>query len=322
MGRGGACDNRRVNEPGTRPRVAHPYLLLALPPLFWACNWIAGRALASEMPPMAMTFLRWLFALSILTPFAWPHVRRDWRIARAHWKPMLVLGAFGIGTHNALAYLGLNYTTATNGVILNSFIPVMIIALSWLFLRERLSALQLAGVGVSLTGVLAILTRGNPELLASFRLNKGDLLVISSMMMWSIYTIGLRWRPAGLHMLTFLFVLIVVGIACVFPFFLVEYTWYRRMTPSAANFAALAALGIFPSLLGYIFWNRGVQQLGASVAGLFAHLMPVFGVALAWVFLGERIALFHVAGIALILTGIWITSRLGRRPAPIPAGTD
>lgn len=129
-----ACDNRRVNAPPTTPRGAHPYLLLALAPLFWACNWIVGRGLASDIPPMAMTFFRWLFALAMLAPFAWPHVRREWPLVKASWKTMFVLGAIGVGTHNALAYLGLNYTTAMNGVILNSFIPVMIIAFAWLFL--------------------------------------------------------------------------------------------------------------------------------------------------------------------------------------------
>jgi len=108
---------------------------------------------------MAMTFFRWFFALLILAPFAWPHVRRDWPVVRRYWRTLLFLGAIGIGSHNALAYLGLNYTTATNGLILNSFIPVMIIALSWIFLREPLSPLQLTGVLVSLTGVLAILSQ-------------------------------------------------------------------------------------------------------------------------------------------------------------------
>ena len=247
---------------------------------------------------------------------------REWPVVRAHWKTMLFLGAIGVGTHNALAYLGLNYTTATNGVILNSFIPVMIIALSWLFLRERLTGVQLAGVGVSLAGVLAILSGGSLEALASFRLNAGDLLVILSMAMWSTYTICLRWRPAGLDMLTFLFVLSVVGELCVLPFFLGELAFGRRMVVSLPNLAALAFVALFSSVLAYIFWNRGVEQVGANVAGLFVHLMPVFGVVLAWIFLGERLAPFHVAGIALILTGIWITSRLGRRPAPAPAGTD
>jgi drug/metabolite transporter (DMT)-like permease len=108
----------------------------------------------------------------------------------------------------------------------------------------------------------------------------------------------------------------------VLPFFVAEFTLGRRMVVTATNLAALVAIALFSSLLAYIFWNRGVEQVGASVAGLFVHLMPVFGVVLAWIFLGERLALFHVAGIALILTGIGIMSWLGRRPAPAPAGTD
>ena len=271
---------------------------------------------------MTMTFLRWLFAIAMLAPFALPHVRREWPLVRRNWKPMLLLGAIGVGTHNVLAYLGLNYTTATNGVILNSFIPVMIVTLSWVFLRERLSAIQLAGVGVSLAGVLTILSRGSIDALLGFRLNHGDLLVIMSMAMWSIYTIGLRWRPRGLHMLTFLFVLMLVGDLAVLPLFLAEYAWGRHMTATLENFAAIFAVALFSSVLAYIFWNRGVEMVGASVAGLFVHLMPVFGVLLAWLVLDEKLATFHVAGIALILAGIVLTSRYGRRPVPLPAGTD
>ena len=305
-----------------RSRSASPYLLLTLTPLFWAGNWIVGRGLAADIPPMAMTFLRWLFAIVILAPFAWPRARRDWPVIRANWKSLLFLGAIGVGTHNALAYLGLNYTTATNGVILNSFIPVMIIGFSWLFLRERLAPLQLAGVCISLAGVLVILSQGSLAALASFRLNGGDLLVILSMALWSAYTICLRWRPPGLDMLSFLLVLMVVGDLCVLPLFLGELAFGRRMNVTLANVAALVSVALFSSVLAYIFWNRGVEQVGASVAGLFVHLMPAFGIVLAWVFLGERLAPFHVAGIALILTGIGITSLLGRRPVPAPLGTD
>lgn len=308
--------------PDRTPRSVSPFLLLTLTPLFWSCNWIVGRGLHDDIPPMAMTFFRWLFALVILAPFALPHVRRDWPILRRRWKTMLLLGAVGVGTHNALAYLGLNYTTATNGVILNSFIPVMIIALSWVFLRDRLTPVQLCGVAVSLGGVLAILSQGSLATLAEFRLNQGDLLVILSMAMWSIYTIGLRWRPPGLHMLTFLFTLMVIGDLVVLPLFAAELAFGRHMAVTPGNVAAIVSVALFSSVLAYIFWNQGVEQVGASVAGLFVHLMPVFGILLAWIFLGERLAPYHVAGIALILSGIGITSRLGRRPAPMPAGTD
>jgi drug/metabolite transporter (DMT)-like permease len=298
-----------------------PYLLLTLTPLFWACNWIIGRGLATDVPPMAMTFLRWLFAIAMLAPFAWPHARRDWPLVRRNWKVLIPLGAIGIGTHNALAYLGLNYTTATNGVILNSFIPVMIVAFSWMFLRERLTALQLAGVATSLVGVLSILSGGSVEALAAFRLNGGDLLIILSMAMWAAYTIGLRWRPSGLHPLTFLFVVACIGELAVLPLFAAEFAFGRRMQLTVDNIALLAAVGLFSSVLAYIFWNRGVDAVGPSVAGLFVHLMPAFGIVLAWLFLGERLELFHVAGIALIIGGIAITSRYGRRP-PIAAAVD
>jgi drug/metabolite transporter (DMT)-like permease len=302
------------------PRSASPYLLLTLTPFFWSCNWIIGRALHEDIPPMGMTFFRWLFALLILAPFALPPLKRDWPLIRANLKTMLLLGAIGVGSHNALAYLGLNYTTATNGVILNSCIPVMIIAMAWIFFRERLAPLQLAGVAISLCGVLAILSQGSLEVLAAFRLNRGDLLVILSMAMWSLYTILLRRRPPGLNMLSFLFVLAVVGDLVVLPFWIGEMAlgWYIAWTP--ATLAALLSVALFSSVLAYIFWNRGVEAVGAQVAGLFIHLMPVFGVILAWLFLDERLQVHHVAGIALILTGIALTTRRGRAVAP--AGTD
>ena len=145
--RGGACDNRRVPSHRATAAIAglNPYLLLTLTPFFWSCNWIVGRGAGQRHPADGDD----LPALVLRDPD--PRAVRDRRTSgatgrslRRHWKILAFLGVIGVGTHNALAYLGLNYTTATNGVILNSFIPVMIITLSWLFLRERLASLQLA----------------------------------------------------------------------------------------------------------------------------------------------------------------------------------
>jgi drug/metabolite transporter (DMT)-like permease len=292
-------------------RGASPYLLLTLAPFFWACNWIVGRGFHEEVPPMAMTFFRWFFASLILAPFAWPHVVRDWPRIRANWRILVLLGAVGICAHNALAYVGLNYTTATNGVILNSFIPVMIVAISWVFLRERLAPVQLAGVAISLAGVLTILSDGSLATLLAFRLNGGDLLVILSMAMWSVYTIALRWSPEGLHITSFLLVIAVIGVLFVLPLWAVELAAGHRVNWSWQFVGAMLGVALFSSVLAYLFWNRGVVEVGANVAGLFVHLMPVFGIVLAWAFLGERLALFHVVAIALILAGIYVTSRYG-----------
>jgi drug/metabolite transporter (DMT)-like permease len=309
-----------VSSARSAPRSASPYLLLTLTPFFWACNWIVGRGLYTQIPPMAMTFYRWLFAILILAPFALPHVRREWSVVRRNRRTLLLLGVVGVGTHNALTYLGLNYTTAINGVMLNSFIPVMIIALSWIFLRQRLSALQLAGVAVSLCGVLALLSGGKIETLASLSLNRGDVLILTAMLMWSVYTIGLRWRPAGLSTLTFLFVIACIGDLAVLPLYLGEMALGVRTTFTLWSLAAMFAVALFSSVLAYIFWNRGVEQVGANVAGLFVHLMPVFGTILAWLVLDEHLQQYHVAGIALILTGIYVTSRAA--PPPVPAAPE
>jgi drug/metabolite transporter (DMT)-like permease len=300
--------------------LASPYLLLTLTPFFWSCNWIIGRALHEDMPPMALTFFRWLLASLVLTPFVVSKLARDWPTIRAHWRTMALLGSIGIALHNAIAYIGLNYTTATNGVVLNSFIPVMIIAMAWAFFGERLTRVQLLGVAVSLVGVLAILSGGSLATLARFRLNAGDLCVILAMAMWSLYTVLLRRRPLGLDRLSFLFVLAIVGVVIMLPLWLGETLLIRSPVWSARAFAALIGVAIFSSVLAYIFWNRGVELLGPAVAGLFVHLMPVFGALLAWLFLGERLEAYHLAGMALILTGIAVTSRAGR--AVVPAGTD
>jgi drug/metabolite transporter (DMT)-like permease len=144
------------------------------------------------------------------------------------------------------------------------------------------------------------------------------LFVIASMLLWAIYTIGLRWKPTGLHPLTFLFVIASVGDTGVLPVYLSEMAMGSIMAFTLVNVLALLGVALFSSVLAYIFWNRGVEQVGASVAGLFVHLMPVFGTILAWVFLGERLHAYHALGIAFILTGIYATSRGAVRAIAVP----
>ena len=293
--------------------------LLTLAPLFWSVNWVVGRGLADHVPPLAMTFYRWLFAIVILAPFALRQVIRERALIARHWKSLATLGITGVGIHNALAYLGLHSTTATNGVILNSFIPILIVAMSWAALGERLSRMQLAGVLVSLAGVLTILSKGSLAAIVGLRFNGGDLLVVLSMAMWAAYTIGLRFRPPGMGMLSFLFVIACIGDLSVLPLYAAESALGDPMVWTWQVALAIAGVALLSSVLAYVFWNRGVEALGAGVAGLFVHLMPAFGVLLAWLALGERLARYHVAGIALILAGIVATSRVapgyaGARP--------
>ena len=303
-----------------RPAGFHapPYLLLSLTALFWSLNWVIGRAIAGHVTPFALAFIRWVVAVAVMMPFAWGDIRAHWPVIRREWRVMIWLAFWGTGLHNVFAYAGLQYTTATNGVILTSSVPVMIIVLAWLVYRETITRVQMLGVLISLGGVLAILTRGDLSVLAQLSLNKGDVIILVGMFFWAAYTVFLRHKPMDLSGLALLAACGAIGIVLMLPFFLAEMLFMGgriELTPATA--AAMVYVGIFPTFVGYVFWNRGVAEVGSNVAGIFMHLMPVFGSLLAWMFLGEHIRPFHIAGIALILAGIALTTR-GRRAVPEP----
>lgn len=289
--------------------LTSPYLLLSLASLAWAGNWVVGRAMREDMPPVAMGFWRWLLAFLILLPFAAPELRRKWPVVRANLATLTWLGVLGAIAFNTLIYYGLQYTVVTNGVLFNSITPVIIVLASWGLFRERLSALQMLGVALSLCGVLAIVARGDLQVLAGFQFNRGDIWLIAAMFLWAMYTIVLRKRPAELSAIAFLAAMLMLSLPFLLPVYLWELALRGGFEVTVATASALAYYGTIPSIVAYLFWNRGVAQVGASKAGLFVHLMPVFGAVLSVVFLGERLYGYHFAGAALIFGGIWLTTR-------------
>lgn len=290
-------------------RSPSPYLLLSLTSLFWAANWVVGRAMRNDMPPVAMGFWRWAIALLILLPYAAPELKRKWHVVRANWLTLTLLGLLGAVAFNTLIYVGLQYTAATNGVLFNSITPILIILMSWAVTRERISRLQACGVLLSLTGVLAIVARGDPASLAAFQFNRGDLWLITAMVLWAMYTIVLRRRPPELSAVGFLAAMLLLGLPFLLPVYLWELAERGAFALTPATGAALAYYGTIPSIVAYLFWNRGVAQVGPNKAGLFVHLMPLFGALLAVIFLGERLHAYHYAGAVLIFSGIWLTTR-------------
>lgn len=287
--------------------LTHPYLLLILTVLFWSGNMVVGRALRDAVPPMSLALARWMLAFLLTLPFAWPHRHTLRGLSRAKWGVLLVLGVLGIGAYNTLAYLALVHTTATNAALLNSFIPIAIIAITW-FMGHRATLVESIGVAISFGGVMTIVGRGDPAVLAGLSLNVGDLWMLGAVLSWALYTIGLRWRPAGLHPMALLAVLTMIGLVVLVPLAGWELSQGAQLHLSAASLAGVAYTGIFPAFLGYVFYNRAVGEVGASRGGLFIHLMPAFSTILATVFLGEIPRTYHFLGIALILSGIWLTT--------------
>jgi drug/metabolite transporter (DMT)-like permease len=299
-------DHARILRAPLKPG---PYLLLTLAALFWSGNWIAGRMLAGLVPPAALTFWRWAIALALIAPVVGPRLWRQRLVLARHWKAIAGLGLLGGGLHNVLQYWGLEHTTATNGAILNSLTPVLIIVLGALVLRDPFPARAAAGAAVSLAGVLALITQLDLHSMATLRFNPGDLLVIASLVMLAGYTLGLRWRPAGLDALSFLACFALVAEIPVGVAYAAEHAGGARMVLNATSVLGLAYVAVFPALLAYHFWNLGVAAIGAPRAGVFMHLMPIFGSLLGIAFLGERFGSHHAIGMALIVAGVTIASR-------------
>jgi drug/metabolite transporter (DMT)-like permease len=290
-------------------RFTNPYLLLTLTALFWSGNMVLGRGIRADVPPMALAFWRWLIAFLLVLPLALPHLKAQWPRLKAGWKPIFILGLLGVGGYNTFAYVALQYTVATNAVLLNSFIPVATIAISWAFLGKHLRGQEGLGVLLSLIGALTIVARGDLQVLAHLNLNIGDVWMLGAVLIWAIYTVGLAWRPAGVHPMLMLAAFTAIGLIALFPAYLWEMASGRHINLHAGSLAALAYVGIFPSFVGYIFYNRGVAEVGANKASLFIHLMPVFGTLLSAVFLGEIPFWYHYLGIGLIFAGIWLTMK-------------
>ena len=294
-------------------KFRNPYLLLTLTALFWSGNMVVGRAIRADVPPFSLAFWRWAIALALTLPLALPHLRAQWPQLKRAWRSVVALGLLGIGGYNTFAYIGLQYTGATNALLLNSFIPVATIALSWAFLGKRLHGVEWLGVLTSLIGVTTIVARGELATFAALAPNVGDLWMLAAVFVWAFYTIGLRWRPSGVDPMLMLAAFTVVGLIVLAPFYAWEIAQGRLIHASPKALAGIAYTGTLPAFVGYIFYNRAVGEVGASKASLFIHLMPVFGTLLAALFLGEVPQPFHLVGIALIFVGITLTTAFKRR---------
>lgn len=292
-------------------------LLLVLTNLFWAGSMVIGRAVHELVPPVALAFWRWLIALILVLPFAWPQLRRDWPVLCRQWPLMLVLGTSGIGAYNTITYFGLQTTTALNALLMQSATPLAILLSSFLLFRERPSHRQSFAVFISLVGVAVIAGQGSLQMLLHLSLNRGDVFILLGIAIYAIYAALLRRRPA-VHPLSFLAATFAIGTANLLPFYVWERMSGAVLHPTPGALLAILFLGVFPAFIAYLFFNRGVELIGANRAGQFIHLIPVFGSLLAVVALGESFHAYHLAGILLIAAGIMLATI--RAAAPSVAG--
>jgi drug/metabolite transporter (DMT)-like permease len=280
---------------------------MLLPGLFWAGNAIVARSVAGEIPPVALAFWRWAVGAALILPFAWPHLKRDCPIMLGRWPLMLALSALGIAVFNTCLYIAAHTTTAVNIVMLQSSMPVFIVAASFMLFRETVTLRQGVGFAMSLLGALTLISHGDPGVFARLDFKPGDLWMLVAVVSYALYTAMLRLRP-DVHGLSFIFATFLIGAILLIPIYAWE-TWSGHPLPlTAKSMLAIGYVAIFASILAYISFNRVVELVGANTAGLVAHLVPVFGTILAVLLLDETLHTYNGVGIALIGLGVWLAT--------------
>lgn len=289
-----------------------PYLLLTLTVLFWSGNFILARGIRELIPPVSLNLWRWVGALALLAPFGLPRLGRQRQLFRRHWKMVLLLSIPSITIFNAFIYHALQTTTATNTALVNAMIPILIALTAWPILGERLSLRQGFGVLISFLGLVFIVTRGEPMVLKSLTLSTGDLWTLGAGVAWALYSVLLRKRPREMDPVAFLTLLIIFGILVSLPWYVWELHTKGGFGLSPVTLASLGYVALFPSVLSFIFWNNGIEKVGANRTGIFMHLIPVFSIIMAVLFLEERLRPYHLLGMLLIFSGIALTTMGGK----------
>ena len=287
---------------------ASPTLIFLVPPVLWSGNILLARGLNDVLPPVGLAFWRWSLALVILLPFAARAGRDQHRLLLRHWRLVLACGAFGIAGYNALAYVALQSVPAINLTVVNSAIPVLIPLFAFAIAGERPKGRQVAGIGVSMIGVLWIVARGSPAALIDLSVSRGDLWVLASIVNWAIYTVILRYRPAGIDVLVFLVGTMVAGLLALAPFWLWEMARGVTMPLTGQTVASVIYVALFASIASFLCWSRGIVLIGSTATGLSIHLIPVIVGALGFLILGEPVLPFHLVGAAFIAAGLLVAT--------------
>lgn len=293
----------------TRTPFDATYVALTLTALLWSSNFVIGRAVHETVTPATMNFLRWAIALLVLVPVTLPELHRHRAVLLRHWKLIGLLGLTGIAAFQTLCYVALAQTTALNTILLLSLAPLAIVALSWLALGERISRRQAAGMILSLGGAVVLILHGDAAALVGLRFNAGDLWMLLAVGLWAIYSVVLKGRPAEVPPLALLTSSVAAGTLWMLPLYAWDAALGNGLPTAPAAWAAIGFVAVFSSAIAHALWVRGVASIGPNRAGVFIHLMPLFGAVLAITFLGEALAAYHVVGAALVLGGVALTSR-------------
>ena len=286
------------------------YLILVLTTIFWSGNFIVGKAASTyQIPPFSLNFYRWFFAGLILLPFTFKELIEKKRYIFDNIGFFAVLGITSITIFNSIVYYSLYYTQVISGILMISTIPVWIIFISSILNIEKTNVFQIIGVIFSLTGVIFIITKADLEIIKNLDFNKGDLCMVVAMFSWAVYSALLKRKKYEISQFSLLQVVIITGLIFLTPIYLIEMYLGNVIVLGMPFLLTLTYVVFFPGLASFIFWIKGISLIGANRAGVFLHLMPIFGAVMAMIIFDEKFMYYHIFGAIFIIAGITLSNK-------------
>ncbi len=286
------------------------YILLVLTTLFWSGNFIVGKSASFyEIPPFSLNFYRWLFAGLILLPFTYREILKKKKYIFNNVGFFIILGITSITIFNSTVYYSLYYMQVISGVLMISTIPVWIMFISTILGIEKTNKFQIFGVILSLIGVLFIITKSDIAVIKNLDFNRGDLIMAIGMFAWALYSALLKKKTYKISQITLLEVVIISGLIFLIPIYILEMKFGNQIILGKPFIITLSYVVIFPGLASFFFWIKGIAIIGANRAGVFLHLMPVFGSIMAIILFDEKFMIYHLLGAIFIITGITFSNK-------------
>lgn len=285
------------------------YVLLVLCVLIWSGNFILGRFVNTEILPLELAFFRWLFVIILSIPILFfIDIKKVIKTVKENFLLLSFLSIVGITLFNTVLYIALQTTTATNALLINSTIPILILILSFFILKSNISNRQIFGIILSTIGVVFLVLKGDFFNILKINFTQGDLWVIVSSILWATYSVVVKFKPKNLSHIELFLVIVYLGFIYLLPWYLTQgYNLEHELILLKQNWYFFLYVSLLASIASFYFWHIGIEVISAEKTGQFTHLMPIFGSILAFIFLGEKLQVYHIVGALLIAMGIYLS---------------
>ncbi len=283
--------------------------LAVLATLIWSANFVVAKAVNKQIPPVALSFYRWLLASVIIAPFAWKSFSKEWAVIKRSLPYLFLISLMGISLFNTFVYVGAHYTSSINlALIGTTSSPIMAVLFARIFLKEKIGWLKLAGMLLCITGVLYLLCKGNFSNLLSLHFSEGDLWVLLAAFCFAVYNTMVKKKPTGISAVPFLFTIFTLGTLLLLPAFIWEAGQHPAISWNSDLLLSILYLGLGASVICFLIWNKAIGCLGAGRTAIFGNLIPVFSSIEATIFLKEKISGIHLISFFLVIGGLFLAN--------------